>query len=58
MFGDGFEQATILRTGPDGLTRIITRTSWASRESLLVDGLVPRESSTMTRAKLLLRATR
>jgi hypothetical protein len=37
---------------------VITRTSWASRESLLVDGLVPRESSTMTRAKLLLRATK
>ena len=25
MFGDGFEQSTILRTGPDGLTRVITR---------------------------------
>ena len=37
MFGDGFEQATILRTGPDGLTRVIVRSSWAGRESLLVD---------------------
>ena len=27
MFGDGFEQATILRTGPDGLTRVIVRSS-------------------------------
>jgi hypothetical protein len=24
-FGGGFEQATILRTGPDGLTRVIVR---------------------------------
>ena len=31
MFGDGFEQATILRTGPDGLSRVITRSSWAER---------------------------
>jgi hypothetical protein len=37
MFGHGFEQATILRTGPDGLTRVITRTSWDSRESVLVE---------------------
>jgi hypothetical protein len=37
MFGDGFEQSTILRTGPDGLTRIITRSSWAERESVLVE---------------------
>jgi hypothetical protein len=37
MFGDGFEQSTILRTGPDGLTRLITRSSWAERESLLVE---------------------
>jgi hypothetical protein len=27
MLGDGFEQATILRTVPDGLTRIIVRSS-------------------------------
>jgi hypothetical protein len=27
MFGDGFEQSTILRCGADGLTRVITRTS-------------------------------
>jgi hypothetical protein len=27
MFSDGFEQTTILRTGPDGLTRVITRSS-------------------------------
>jgi hypothetical protein len=37
MFGDGFEQATILRAGPDGLTRIIVRTSWSERESVLVE---------------------
>jgi len=37
MCGDGFEQSTILRTGPDGLTRVITRTSWARRESGLVE---------------------
>jgi hypothetical protein len=37
IFGDGFEQSTILRTGPDGLTRVIVRHSWSERESLLVD---------------------
>jgi hypothetical protein len=37
MFGDGFEMATILRTGPDGLTRIIVRHSWSERESTLVE---------------------
>jgi hypothetical protein len=37
MFGDGFEQATILRTGHDGLTRVLVRTSWSERESVLVD---------------------
>jgi hypothetical protein len=37
MFGHGFEQPTILRTGPDGLTRVITRRSWAERESVLVE---------------------
>jgi hypothetical protein len=37
MFGDGFEQSTILRTGPDGLTRVITRRSWAERDSVLVE---------------------
>jgi hypothetical protein len=36
MVGDGFEQSTI-RTGPDGLTRVITRSSWAERESVLVE---------------------
>ena len=36
MFGDGFELATILRTGPDGLTRVIVRSSWSERESILV----------------------
>jgi hypothetical protein len=36
MFGDGFEQSTILRTGPDGLTRVITST-WDRRESVLVE---------------------
>src|SRR5262245_56824512 len=37
MFGDRFEQATILRTGPDGLTRVIVRRSWSERESILVE---------------------
>jgi hypothetical protein len=37
MFGDGFEQSTILRTGPYGLTRVITRSSWDERESVLVE---------------------
>jgi hypothetical protein len=37
MCGDGFEQATILRTGPDGLTRVIVRYSLNERESLVVD---------------------
>jgi hypothetical protein len=36
VFDGQFERATILRTGPDGLTRVITRTSWVGRESLLV----------------------
>ena len=27
----------ILRTGPDGLARVITRTSWDRRESVLVE---------------------
>ena len=35
MFADGFEQATILGTGPDGLTRVIVRSSWSERESIL-----------------------
>jgi hypothetical protein len=37
MPGDGFEQATILRTGPDGLTRVLVRNSWSERESILVE---------------------
>jgi hypothetical protein len=37
MFGDGFEQSTILRTAPDRLTRVITRSSWAERQSVLVE---------------------
>ena len=36
MFGDAFEMATITRTGPDGLARVIVRRSWAERESILV----------------------
>ena len=36
MFDGTFEQSTILRTGPDGLTRVITRSSWDERESVLV----------------------
>jgi hypothetical protein len=35
MFDGTFERATILRTGPDGLTRVIVRSSWAERESIL-----------------------
>jgi hypothetical protein len=62
MPGDGFEQSTILRTGPDGLTRVGTRRSWAERESLLVEALcggiartqalvrVPRESARVYQA--------
>jgi hypothetical protein len=37
MFGEGFEQSTILRTGPDGLTRLITRRSSGERESVFVE---------------------
>jgi hypothetical protein len=37
MLDATFEQSTILRTGPDGLTRVITRTSWDRRESVLVE---------------------
>lgn len=37
MFDGTFEPSTILRTGPDGLTRVITRSSWDSRESVLVE---------------------
>ena len=37
MFGDGFQMATILRTGLDGLPRVIVPHSWSERESLLVD---------------------
>jgi hypothetical protein len=36
MFDGSFEQAT-LRTGPHGLTRVIVRSSWAERESILVE---------------------
>jgi hypothetical protein len=35
MFGDGLSRAR--STGPDGLTRVITRRSWAERESVLVE---------------------
>ncbi len=35
--GDTFEQSTILRAGPDGLTRVITRSSWAECKSVLVE---------------------
>ncbi len=37
MFDGTFEQSTILRTGPDGLTRVIVRSSWRERESVLVE---------------------
>jgi len=30
MFGNGFEMATILRTGPDGVTRVVVRHSGAN----------------------------
>jgi hypothetical protein len=42
MFGDGFEQTTIRRTGPNGLTRVIVRRSSSERESLLVDARLTR----------------
>jgi hypothetical protein len=48
MFGDGFEQATILRAGPDGLTRIIVRSSWTARESILVE-VVAAQSTVLER---------
>jgi hypothetical protein len=35
--GDRFEHSTILRPSPDGLTRVITRSSWDRRESVLVE---------------------
>jgi hypothetical protein len=38
MFDGSFEQATILRTGPGGLTRVVTRSSCDRRESILVEG--------------------
>ena len=34
---DGFETATILGEGADGLTRIVTRSSWQERESAPVE---------------------
>jgi hypothetical protein len=37
MFGDGFELATILRIGSDGLTRVIVWRPWAECESILVE---------------------
>jgi hypothetical protein len=30
--------AMVLRSGPDGLRRVITQSSWDRRESLLVEG--------------------
>src|SRR5262245_1896565 len=33
----GFEQSTVLHTGLDRLARVITRTSWAERELVLVE---------------------
>jgi hypothetical protein len=59
MFRDRFEEATILGTGPDGLTRVITRKSWAERESVLVEAGRPSRpcsgngsSSTKRRARV------
>jgi hypothetical protein len=37
MFNSTFEQATILRTGPDGLTKVLFRSSWTERESVLFE---------------------
>jgi hypothetical protein len=37
MFDVTFEQSTILRNGPDDLTRVITRSSWDSRGSVLIE---------------------
>jgi hypothetical protein len=37
LAADGFETATILREGADGLTRIITRSPWQERESAPVE---------------------
>jgi len=34
---DGFETATILGEGADGLTRIVARSSWQERESAPVE---------------------
>jgi hypothetical protein len=41
MFDGILELATILKSGPDGLTRVIIRHSWNERESLLVDARDP-----------------
>ena len=38
LAADMFEQATILRVGPDALARVIVRSSWSEHESLLVRG--------------------
>jgi hypothetical protein len=38
LAADMFEQATILRIGPDALARVIVRSSWSERESLQVRG--------------------
>ena len=37
IFDGTFEQATILRTGTSGLTRVIVRESWSERGSLFLD---------------------
>jgi hypothetical protein len=37
MLDGTFEMATILKTGPDGLTRVLVRASCTECESLLVD---------------------
>jgi len=50
MFGGGFEQATILRAGPDGLTRIIVRSSWAARESIFVEAVAAQSTVLERRA--------
>jgi len=37
VFLNGFELSTILRVGPDGLARVVTRDSRNERESALVE---------------------
>ncbi len=38
VFSNSFELSTILRVGPDGLARVVTRDSRDERESALLEG--------------------